>query len=403
MRVSIIDETLKIYRENRVIIFGASASGKGVYSIFESFQIKTAFFVDNDREKWGSQCCGLPVCAPDDLSKQKDSFVVQIASTAEDEIAAQLREMGIDCYIMYSEAIHRLINLNRYQYFKQDGSNYAYYMQHVYESLAVPKIQYLWGDVITNNMYSPEESIWLCMPPKTGDYTVMNSLTRAGKRYVNFIHSEYAMTKQLQKAVGGRKIKVICGVREPIAQNLSLIYQLEQDGLLWNMKEDWQDGGDVAAILRRLLENEIHYIKKEHYDSDLLEMKDMQYYPHTYFIQNFFQQEFKRNLGIDILAHPFDVEEGYGIVKEGNIEIFLYQLERLNVVYEKLFEFLGIAGSRLVTGNSAEDKWYNRYYREAKKNISLPADYIDWSYECEFTKHFYSGRQIEEYMAAWKK
>ena len=90
-------------------------------------------------------------------------------------------------------------------------------------------------------------------------------------------------------------------------------------------------------------------------------------------------------------------------MKEGNIEIFLYQLERLNVVYEKLFEFLGIAGSRLVTGNSAEDKWYNRYYREAKKNISLPADYIDWSYECEFTKHFYSGRQIEEYMAAWKK
>ena len=63
MRVSIIDETLKIYRENRVIIFGASASGKGVYSIFESFQIKKAFFVDNDR-------------APDDLSKQKDSFVV---------------------------------------------------------------------------------------------------------------------------------------------------------------------------------------------------------------------------------------------------------------------------------------------------------------------------------------
>lgn len=56
---------VKIKNENkRVAIFGAGDAGQIVYDTLRSFGIEVAFFIDNDRQKWGCDYSGCEVRSP---------------------------------------------------------------------------------------------------------------------------------------------------------------------------------------------------------------------------------------------------------------------------------------------------------------------------------------------------
>ncbi len=75
-----------------VVVFGASARGRGVLRYLKSKGIRCKFFVDNDKKKWGKVVDGLEVKPPDSISKDD---VVFVASAWCREILSQLEEMGV--------------------------------------------------------------------------------------------------------------------------------------------------------------------------------------------------------------------------------------------------------------------------------------------------------------------
>ncbi|MCD6419547.1 MAG: glycosyltransferase [Synergistetes bacterium] len=80
-----------------VVVFGASAHGRGVLRDLRRMGVMCRFFVDNDREKWGKVIDGIEVKPPSSISKED---VVFVASSWSREIVKQLKNMGLEKFII---------------------------------------------------------------------------------------------------------------------------------------------------------------------------------------------------------------------------------------------------------------------------------------------------------------
>lgn len=80
--------------KEKIYIFGASTAGKLAYEhLSNNFVIQG--FIDNDPLKWGTVLFDIPVYTPDVLLETKNPVKVFVASMFFDQIADQLRQMGI--------------------------------------------------------------------------------------------------------------------------------------------------------------------------------------------------------------------------------------------------------------------------------------------------------------------
>lgn len=111
---------------------------------------------------------------------------------------------------------------------------------------------------------------------------------------------------------------------------------------------------------------------------------------------------FKDFFGFNLYDYPFDKERGYSVIKENNVEIFIYQCERLGEIYQNLFEFLGVfEGGSLRLGNVADKKWYFSYYKQAISDIEFSREYFESCYGSEELHHFYSEEDIKGFRNKW--
>ncbi len=204
-----------------------------------------------------------------------------------------------------------------------------------------------------------------------------------------------------------KKIRIITAVREPISQNVSTIYQF-----LSMCGSEYQP---FLSVLMMVLKN----IDKESLDEiksimindggDIQQIFDMFvdknkntkiYGTSRHAIQNFIP-DFCENI-IDITAYPFDKEKGYTIIKEDNIEIFVYQLEKLNNIIPELSAWVGVPFDSLEIDNVASSKWTGESYKQAQKEIRFSKEYFDRCYNEKYVKHFYSDSDIEKFKNKWK-
>lgn len=80
----------------RVVVFGTGSSAERAWhAAVDIDRLRVVAFADNDRTKWNRTFHGLPVLPPAELGGGHWDFVV-LASQWADEIAAQLRTLGID-------------------------------------------------------------------------------------------------------------------------------------------------------------------------------------------------------------------------------------------------------------------------------------------------------------------
>lgn len=385
MKISKIDSDLTIYKDNCVIIWGASGAGERIYKLLRGYQIDIAYFCDKDHNKWGTEFCGLKVISPVELDRLYTSkpCVVQIASSWEKEIAEELLKTGIENYITYSEAQVRLLSLKKYYVSLENPRIFDYYLNEFYSSSRKGIYVEAWNALMTPFFDNQGEVVILCMPPKTGDWTIMKTLDDLGVCYINLWNDPYRFTEEMREFIGDRKIKVITGIRDIISQNLSLVFQRVGEGRFWGWEECWKNGGDASALLLRHV--------KPNFSSVFTLM------------QRFFDEKFKDYMGINLYKYPFNKERGYSIIKQGNIEIFIYQLERLNEVYHSIFDFLGVSGDKLIMGNTAGEKWYYPYYKRAMSGIEISRDYFETCYNSEGLHHFYSDDDINKFRGRWMK
>ncbi|MFI3177667.1 MAG: hypothetical protein R3Y67_09300 [Eubacteriales bacterium] len=89
-----INETLSIYRDNKVVVWGCGIYGKRIYGLLQYFNIGIYAYCDNQEALWGTleANSGRPIISPAELrelARENQNVVVQIGCWTKDNSLIQ--------------------------------------------------------------------------------------------------------------------------------------------------------------------------------------------------------------------------------------------------------------------------------------------------------------------------
>ena len=197
-------------------------------------------------------------------------------------------------------------------------------------------------------------------------------------------------TKLISRLKQKKKIKIISLVREPLIRDLSAYFQFIRQQYNTIIEAPClYEGGEISLL------------------------KDSKKY-FQYILENFrgkcnwffnefgwFHDEFENNLGINIYDYPFEQEAGYTIIKRDNMEILLLKTEYLNSLETVIGDFLEIPSFQLVKSNDSIEKIYRFLYKDCKKNVQFPREYVDYKNN-KYMDHFYSEKEKQQFLEKWE-
>lgn len=180
-----------------------------------------------------------------------------------------------------------------------------------------------------------------------------------------------------------RNWRVVTLVRDPIARNVSSFFQVLQTELGYDYearaRELWPD--ELMEELRSLFWNAWPFHDR----------------PLTYF-----DEELRSVFGVDVYATPFPTEQGYQVLRGGEVDVLLLKLERLTENARVAFhEFLGLDDFQVEAANTGEAKPYAETYRQFLSELRVPADYLDRMYGSRYATHFYSPAELASFRRRW--
>lgn len=440
---------LNIFENKNVIIYGSGIKAQEIYKIFTSNNIKViAIYSERNRDILCSMFSGLIVT---DLKKIKkicssmNNIIVQFIVSDSSDISDK-----IDMFNKWGAEVSNL----------SSGSMLTYFLPKLilaeYDTTVKNKIlRMLWKHkCLEKNEISVRrfrrlkitEPIILCLPPKTADHTlkitfdkinecsqdeIQNELYKRlssfndkflkSNRLVTLLIEPYRYLKQiefinfwhrpryfekLQYMKQYKKIKIITAVRDPIAQNLSALYhgigaedwiygELENIvGLEKEKKKRYLEDifVDNAGDMQKLFEA---FIRRFVYTENNVKKNAR----HARSIQHFLP-EFNENI-LNIYEYPFDKNKGFGIMRDGNIEVFVYQLEKLNDIIPELSEWIGKSFECLEKGNIGVEKWSGEAYKQAQNKIKISQEYFEKCYQETYVKKFYTEEDIKKFKEKW--
>lgn len=413
MHFSLIDENFSIYKQKKVYIWGAGSRLEDICNKLSYYGITIQGIIDNNPEKIGTDILGYKVISPNQLNTS-DSLV-QLAFTFSEEIKEQLEKLNIDTYISLEEFDIRYEYLPIYKYVSECPGNKNYYLNEIFHHDLPPEN---WIKMLTPLYWKEDIVRILCMPPKTGDWSVLLTIDQPTNKLIqrrtrmNRIYSALncwhtgdgykEIIEYVSKHYPDKKIKLVTAAREPISQNISELFQCACRGIdLSDQDFYWKNGGDVKAAFEFMLKKCIHPSNsvKDFYDRIIIKRH------YHFFIQNYFEEEYEKKMGIPILSLPFDKERGYSEYRINNqIELAVYQLEKLDQIYPSLISFLELKdGTRPIKDHDSKSKFYSKYYQQALKEITFNQEYFDWSFSSKYLHHFYTEEQIKQFMNRWDK
>lgn len=207
-------------------------------------------------------------------------------------------------------------------------------------------------------------------------------------------HSYETIDTNMRDLLNKYPVKLIMGVRDPIKQNLSTLFQWQH--FLWDLEEYWIDGGDAEKIFN-------NYIIRSS-DNTACAWECLRKKLKTSFlVQDFFDEQFYPFWGVDLYQYPFDTEKGFSIYHlDKQLDVMVYQLEKLNFLEEEIGRFLEIEHYKLITSNDSAEKWYQPYYNNMKKMMSIPEQYFNECYNGKYIKYFYSKADINKFKKEWE-
>lgn len=188
------------------------------------------------------------------------------------------------------------------------------------------------------------------------------------------------LVEQLQQGVTPGRWKVVTLVRDPIARNLSLLFQLGPRLI--------PDFRDICA------------------DRTLDPVKVFQSFERRFPAQvrclRWFDDELGRVFGVNPLAVPFDREAGHQVYRGSIADVLLIRTDRLNEVgAEALKSFLGLETFHWKRGKVGVGRANGRHYAELLDRIVLPPEYVDSFYESRETRHFFTPGELDLMRARW--
>ena len=174
-----------------------------------------------------------------------------------------------------------------------------------------------------------------------------------------------------------KRARFITIVREPVSRNISAFFE--------NLRRfTGVEYGDADFTIEELVDI---FIERYRHSVPL----------------TWFDIEIKQTLGIDVYEYLFPKEKGYLAIRKGSFELLILKLEVDDSIKENaIAEFLDLEAFKLIRSNVAQDKNYSRTYRDFVRTIKLPESYVEIMCGSEYTRHFYSGIEIESVLSKWQ-
>ena len=174
----------------------------------------------------------------------------------------------------------------------------------------------------------------------------------------------------------GGPLRAITLVREPIANNISMFFQLIDHYIGTPIEESTYD---IDSVIQVFLDRYLHSR------------------PLTWF-----DAEVKTTLGIDVFRDRFPIEQGHNIVSSGNRSLLVLKCELDDdTKANAIAEFLGLDRFTIVRSNITGEKNHAKHYAEFKQRIRVPDTLLDEMYESKFAKFFYSEDERSRCRDRW--
>ena len=199
------------------------------------------------------------------------------------------------------------------------------------------------------------------------------------------------LRKKIESNLQNKRWKIISLTRDPIARNISAFFENLEITVL-NSGDKFQIRSDIWNIAPRIIKHDniqelimLFFDKFYHFDA-----------------MEFFDREIKGVFGIDVYSNEFPTTQGYNMYANAVADLLILRMENLNqCAAEALDCFLGIKGLQLSNQNITSQKHYASLYRQFKKTIVLPAEYVNQMYGSKYMSHFYRDEEIDRFRKHW--
>lgn len=377
-----IDEKLSIYQDKKVIILGDREKSEDVKELLCQFKVEKVEVSGIFSEKQIGNFL-------EEITHRDEKILLQLALSEKEEKSLK----NSPEFVSFSEKINDfdIVSLGEAQTifgFLQKVEKIQENPQ-ILQEMQTFSVKAQRKNFLNLQQYMDESTdrtpLLLCLPTKTGDHSLMQTFQKHDISYYFMHHSPEAFQKEGYVSQF-EKIKVITAVRDPFSKIFSMIFdeikQLDKSYYLWDC--------DLTELPHSFMKN----------GGDVQYLFDQQGASHFFHMPLFFQR-FQKNF-LNLLKYPFDQEKGYALIKEGNIEVFVYQLEKLNHLLPELSDFVGCPISELSLGNQTAGLWCAEAYERAKKDVVISPEYFENTYSELWLAHFYSDEDIEKFKSIWQ-
>jgi hypothetical protein len=118
---------------------------------------------------------------------------------------------------------------------------------------------------------------------------------------------------------------------------------------------------------------------------------------------DWFDWQFRGELGIDVYEHSFDPARGYGIIEAEDCRVLCLRQEDLAVTVPAALHLL-VGDERpieLRRANVGAEKPYADLYRACTTQLRPPPEVLDRAYSSRLVRHFYSSDEIDGFRRFW--
>jgi len=247
---------------------------------------------------------------------------------------------------------------------------------------AILKIQDMLGKVSFEFKLKCAPPVLIFQMGKVGSTSIHRSLLRAYPGVVLHTHrfspqhKNWRIRRLYRWGIFRKKaIHVISLTREPVGRNVSAFFQ--------NFRRDTGLSYENA-----------------NFSIDELKALFLSRYKHEIPL-GWFDKNIKGTFGLDVFSTPFP-ESGFATYSRGNIRLLVIKseiddAEKVNA----LKAFLGLKQFQMLRGNIGDEKPYAETYKEFKKKVKLPPDYLSRMCESRYCRHFYDSAAIDAVKKRW--
>lgn len=409
--LSLIKDINLMYK-NKIIIYGTGKSGIKFYREMKLLGIQAYCFCETSPQK--NQTEGLKIISQKELFSllKTEDFLIVVASVYFNEIYDDLINKGIRCLGVVSDfSAYYSICLNidspnipnnyRIKHKKIMKVWKKVYLQYVESLKAINDFT-----ILSSSLMHPK--ILILQPGKVGSMSIHTTFKKYGREsyHCHMLNnrglSVYTGIQELLNMLKEFPIKIITGVRDPIERAFSSFTHCLEQYYGWLVKDE---------LTNDLCESFINYLKKYVCNDNLYSETAPKFNGNEYCALGnqagnefaWFDKEIRELFGVDIYQCDFNRESGYSIIKQNNVEIFLYKLEKLQELEKELGDFAGISNFKLEMENSVSNKITRNLNRELKKKVHIPAECLDYYYKNNNRfLHFYSKREAAEFRKKWE-